>query len=279
MILAQRPAPIQVNYLGYPSTMGAPFIDYIIADPFIAPMDHQRFFDEKIVHLPDCYQPNDRRRTIGPVPTRRQAGLPEDALVLCCFNQPFKITPPVFEMWLDLLRAVPGAVLWLKDDNRWATAALKSRAQAGGIDAGRLIFARTLPLAAHLARLTLADLALDCVPCGSHTTASDALWAGVPHIACRGDTFAARVSASLLTAIGLPDLIVRSLAEYRALALRLAKNRDALLALRRRLAANRLTTALFDSGRFVRHLEAGYEAMWRRCAAGLAPAHIDVPPA
>jgi predicted O-linked N-acetylglucosamine transferase (SPINDLY family) len=278
-ILAHRPAPVSVQWLGYPGSLGTPWIDYAIADPIVAPAGSEAEFSETLVRLPDCYQPNDRRRTIGPVPTRRQAGLPEDALVLCCFNQPFKITPPVFEMWLDLLRAVPGAVLWLKDDNRWATAALKSRAQAGGIDAGRLIFARTLPLAAHLGRLTLADLALDCVPCGSHTTASDALWAGVPHIACRGDTFAARVSASLLTAIGLPNVIVRSPGEYRALALRLATDRDALSALRRRLAANRLTTALFDSGRFVRHLEAGYEAMWRRCAAGLAPDHIDVPPA
>jgi predicted O-linked N-acetylglucosamine transferase (SPINDLY family) len=170
-------------------------------------------------------------------------------------------------------------VLWLKDDNRWATTAFKEQARAAGIDPARLVFGRNLPLPAHLARLTLADLALDCAPYGSHTTASDVLWAGVPQIALHGDTFAARVSASLLTAIGLPELIVRSAAEYRDLALRLATDPQALARLKARLSANRLTTPLFDSRRFVRHLEAGYQAMWRRCVAGLPPDHIDVPAA
>lgn len=276
-ILAGRPAPVVAQWLGHPGTMGAPWIGYAIVDPIVAPPASEVEFSEKLVRLPYCYQPNDRQRTIAPAPTRAQVGLPEDAVVYCCFNQPFKINRAIFEIWLDLLRATPHAVLWLKDDNRWATAALKERGRAGGVDPARLIFGRTLPLADHLARLTLADLALDCAPCGSHTTASDALWAGVPQIACLGDTFAARVSASLLTAIGLPELIVRSLEDYRDLAVRLAHDHNALAQLRSRVAANRLTTPLFDSRQFVRHLEAGYEAMWRRCIAGLPPDHIDIP--
>ncbi len=277
-ILAPRPAPVIAQWLGFPGSMGAPWVDYAIVDPVVAPVGSEREFSEKLLRLPHCYQPNDRKREIGPVPTRAEAGLPDDAFVYCCFNQPFKITRELFAIWLDLLRATPHAVLWLKDDNRWATAALKANAEAAGIDPNRLVFGRTLPLSAHLARLKLADLALDCAPYGSHTTASDALWAGVPQIALLGSTFAARVSASLLTAIGLPDLIVRSPGEYRELAVRLATDRPALAAIRARLVANQLTTPLFDSRRFVRHLEAGYEAIWRRCLDGLPPDHIDLPP-
>jgi len=276
-ILAGRPAPVIAQWLGHPGTMGAPWIDYAIVDPIVAPPASEVEFSEKLVRLPHCYQPNDRQRTIAPAPTRAQVGLPEDAVVYCCFNQPFKINRATFETWLDLLRATPHAVLWLKDDNRWASAAFKERVRTEGIDPTRLAFGRSLPLSDHLARLTLADLALDCAPCGSHTTASDALWAGVPQIAYLGSTFAARVSASLVTAIGLPELIVRSPEEYRDLAVRLANDRGALAQLRSRVAANRLTTPLFDSPRFVRHLEAGYEAMWQRCIAGLPPDHIDVP--
>jgi len=275
-ILAHRPAPVRAQWLGYPGSMGAPWIDYAIVDRVVAPDAGEWTEALVMVRLPHCYQPNDRNRIIGAIPTREACGLPEAALVCCCFNQPFKITPAVFELWMDLLRAVPDAVLWLKDDNRWATAALKEHAGAAGIEPGRLVFAPTLPLSAHLARLSLADLALDCAPCGSHTTASDALWAGVPQIACLGNTFAARVSASLVTAVGLPDLVVRSLEEYRALILPLATDRARLAELRARLAVNRLTTPLFDSNRFVRHLEAGYEAMWRRCVGSLAPDHIDI---
>jgi protein O-GlcNAc transferase len=276
-VLSYRPAPIVAQWLGHPGTMGAAWVDYAIVDPIVAPPGSETEFTEKLVRLPHCYQSNDRKRAIGPVPTRAQAGLPDDAFVFCCFNQAYKINRAIFELWLDLLRAVPRAVLWLKDDNRWATAAFKERAQAGGIDPARLIFAQGQPLAAHLARLTLADLALDCAPYGSHTTASDALWAGVPQIAYCGGTFAARVSASLVTAIGLPELIVRSPEEYRALAIRLANDRDALVQIKSRLAANRLTTPLFDSRLFVRHLEAGYQAMWQRAVAGLPPDHIAIP--
>jgi predicted O-linked N-acetylglucosamine transferase (SPINDLY family) len=276
-ILGQRPAPITAHWLGHPGAIGASWIDYAIVDPVVAPPGSEGEFTESLVRLPHCYQPNDRQRAIGVAPTRSQAGLPDDAFVYCCFNQAFKVNRAVFALWMELLRATPRAVLWLKDDNRWATAALKEHARAAGIDPARLIFGPSLPLADHLARLTLADLALDCAPYGSHTTASDALWAGVPQIAYCGDTFAARVSASLVTAIGLPELIVRSPEEYRALAIRLANERDALAGMRSRLAANRLTTPLFDSRLFVRHLEAGYEAMWQRAVAGLPPDHIDVP--
>jgi predicted O-linked N-acetylglucosamine transferase (SPINDLY family) len=276
-IFARRPAPVIAHWLGHPGAIGAPWIDYAIVDSIVAPPGSEAEFSEKLVRLPHCYQPNDRRRTIGPVPTRAEAGLPEDAFVYCCFNQPFKINRPVFELWLDVLRATPGTVLWLKDDNSWATAAFREHARGAGIDPNRIIFGRALPQAAHLARLALADLALDCAPCGSHTTASDALWAGVPQIAYLGGTFASRVSASLVTAVGLPELIVRSAEEYRDLAVRLAADRGALAQVKARLAANRLTTPLFDSRQFVRHLEAGYEAIWRRCLAGLAPDHIDVP--
>jgi protein O-GlcNAc transferase len=275
-ILAHRPAPVMAQWLGYPGTMGAPWVDYAIVDPVVAPPGSEPEFSEKLLRLPHCYQPNDRKRTIGPAPTRAQVDLPPDAFVYCCFNQPFKITREIFALWLDLLRTNRHAVLWLKLDNRWAAAAMRDHAQAGGVDPSRLILGRTLPLPAHLARLSLADLALDCAPYGSHTTASDALWAGVPQIALLGETFAARVSTSLLAAIGLPEMIVRSQAEYRDLAVRLANDRAALAQIRTRLVANRLTTPLFDSRRFVRHLEGGYEAMWRRCIAGLAPDHIDV---
>lgn len=275
-VMAPRPAPVTAHWLGHPGTIGASWIDYAIVDPVVAPPGSEAEFTERLVRLPHCYQPNDRQRAIGAVPARAQAGLPEDAFVYCCFNQAFKINRAIFALWMDLLRATPHAVLWLKDDNRWATAALKEHARCAGIDPVRLVFGVSLPLADHLARLSLADLALDCAPYGSHTTASDALWAGVPQIAYWGDTFAARVSASLVTAIGLPELIVRSPEEYRAVAIHLANDRGALGRIRDRLAANRLTTPLFDSRLFARDLEAGYQAMWRRAVAGLPPDHIDL---
>ncbi len=275
-IFAHRPAPLVVQWLGHPGTMGAHWVDYAVVDPIVAPPGSEGEFSERLLRLPHCYQPNDRQRRIGTIPTRTEEGLPEDAFVYCCFNQPFKVNREVFGLWLDLLRAVPHAVLWLKDDNRWATAAQREHAQAGGIDPNRLLFGRGLPLAAHLGRLSLANLALDCAPYGSHTTASDALWAGVPQIAYCGTTFAARVSASLLAAIGLPELVVRSIQEYHDLALRLATDREELARVRGLLAANRLTTPLFDSRRFVRHLEAGYDSIWQRCVAGLTPDHTNV---
>ncbi len=276
-ILAHRPAPVQAQWLGYPGSMGAPWIDYMVADPVVAPPGSEAEFSEKLLRLPHSYQSNDSKREIGAKVARAEAGLPEDAFVFCNFNQAFKIGRRTFALWMELLRERPGAVLWLLDDNRWATEALGKQVVAHGIAAERVIFGKRLPLAQHLARLRLADLALDCPPCGSHTTASDALWAGTPHLAARGNSFAARVSSGLMTAIGLPELIADTAEGYRALALRLSRDRSLISAVRARLAVNRLSAPLFDSRRFTRHLEAGYEAIWRRCLEGLPPDHVEVP--
>ncbi|HKX09272.1 MAG TPA: tetratricopeptide repeat protein, partial [Stellaceae bacterium] len=244
-ILARRPAPIQVNYLGFPGTMGADYIDYILADPFIVGADQQAFFTEKLVFLPECYQPNDRLRPIAErTPSRRECGLPDRAFVFACLNSPYKITPDVFDVWMRLLRSVPGAVLWLLSDNAWQESNLSREAQARGISPDRLVFAPRLYLPNHLARHRLADLFLDTFPCNAHTTASDALWAGLPLLTCMGRSFAARVAGSLLHAVGLPELVTGSLGDYEALALELARSPERLAALRARLQANRATAPL-----------------------------------
>ncbi len=272
MIPARRPAPIQVNYLGYPSTMGAPFIDYIIADPFIAPMERQRYFDEKIVHLPDCYQPNDRHRRCSAVAlSRADCGLTEDAFVFCSFNDVYKITAPVFSVWMRLLSQVPRSVLWLLDANPLAQANLRKEAAARGIDPERLIFAPKLRMAEHLARYALADLFLDNLPVNAHTTASEALWSGLPVITCAGDVFVGRVAGSLLNACGLPELVTSSLQDYEALALRLATDRAALAAIRGRLGKNRFSAPLFDIERYTLNLEAAFAHMVRLYRSGLSP--------
>lgn len=271
-ILGYRPAPIQVNYLGYPGTMGAPFIDYIISDAVVSPMEHARFYSEKIVQLPDSYQPNDRQRAVAAAtPSRAECGLPEHGFVFCSFNNSYKITPRMFDVWMRLLAAVPGAVLWLLERNEQAAANLRREAAARGIGPERLVFAPRLPLAEHLARHRLADLFLDTLPCNAHTTASDALWAGLPVLTCLGDTFAARVAGSLVAAVGLPELIVGSLEEYEEVALSLARDAGRLAAVKDRLDRNRLTAPLFDSGRFTRNLEAAYRGMWERWRAGKPP--------
>jgi protein O-GlcNAc transferase len=271
-IMAHRPAPIQVNYLGYPSTMGADFIDYIIADPFIAPMDHQRFFDERIVQLPECYQPNDRlRKAAEPAPTRAQCGLPAGAFVFCSFNNAYKITEPVFSVWMRLLSRVPGSTLWLLGANPLATANLLSQAAARGVDPARLVFAPKLPTAEHLARYALADLFLDNLPVNAHTTASEALWCGLPVITCAGEIFVGRVAGSLLHACGLSELVTRSLQDYEALALKLATDRPALRVLRGRLERDRLTAPLFDIERYARNLEAAFAQMQRLHRGGRPP--------
>lgn len=276
-ILARRPAPATLQWMGFPGTMGAPWIDYAVVDGIVAPPGSEADFSEKLVRLPFTYQSNDRKRRIGDQVTRAQAGLPEDAFVFCNFNQSYKLNRRIFDLWMELLRQRPNAVLWLMQENEWATAALRQQAQSLGVVPDRIIFAPRLPLDQHLARIALADLALDCAPYGSHTTASDALWVGVPQLALRGGTFAARVSASLVTAIGLPELISDTLEDHRDLALRLSEDRALLTSYRARLAANRLTTPLFDSAGFTRYMEAGYEAIWRRCLDGLPPDHINVP--
>lgn len=271
-ILARRPAPIQVNYLGYPGSLGADFIDYAIVDPVAVPPDLQAHFSERLVHLPDSYQATDRKRPIAPrTPSRAECGLPERVFVLACFNSPYKLTPEVFDIWMRLLRTLPDAVLWLLDDNESATANLRREAEARGVAASRLVFAPYLPPAEHLARQRCADLFLDALPYNAHTTASDALWAGLPLVTCIGRSFPARVAASLLRAVGLPELVTATLEDYEALALRLAREPALLAGLRERLARNRTTAPLFDSDRFRRHIEQAYETMWACWQSGGPP--------
>jgi len=256
-ILAHRPAPVQVNFLGYPGTMGADFIDYVIADAICIPPGDEAHFSEKIIRLPDCYQPNDRRREIAAeTPSREAAGLPARGFVFCCFNNSFKITPATFGIWMRLLAQVPDSVLWLLDG--LGTENLRREAVKAGIGPNRLVFAPKAPLPEHLARHRLADLFLDTLPYNAHTTTSDALWAGLPVLTCLGKTFAGRVAASLLTAVGLPELITRSPKEYEAMALALAGDPARLADLKRKLADNRDTAPLFDTDRFARNLEDAY---------------------
>ncbi|MEA2950490.1 MAG: hypothetical protein QOJ96_10 [Alphaproteobacteria bacterium] len=275
-MLGFRPAPIQVNFLGYPGTMGANFIDYIVADRIVAPFERQPFYTEKIVHLPDCYQPNTRRVIAEHTPTRREAGLPDGGFVFCCFNNNFKITPPVFDIWMRLLKNVPGSVLWLLQDNVGAERNLRREAEERGIDPARLIFAERLPLDQHLSRHRLADLFLDTLPYNAHTTASDALWAGLPVLTCTGKSFADRVAASILHAAGMPELVTHSLEEYEALALKLATDPALLQSIRHKLAQNRLSYPLFDSDRFRRHIEAAYTSMWDIHQRGESPRSFAV---
>lgn len=276
-ILAARPAPLQVSYLGFPGTTGAPFIDYLLADAIVVPPAEERFYSERIVRLPHCYQVNDATRQLAPrTPSRAQAGLRDDDFVFCCFNHAYKITPEIFDIWMRLLRNIPHARLWLLEDETAASANLRAAARSRGVDSVRLIFAPRLPHDEHLARHRVADLFLDTLPCNAHTTASDALWAGVPVLSCTGTTFAGRVAASLLSAIGLPELAVASLGEYEALALALANDRGRLAAVRERLARNRLEKPLFDSDRFRRGLEAAYETMWEMHLRGEARRSFSV---
>ncbi len=278
-IAAFRPAPIQVNFVGYPGTMGADFIDYVIADPITLPMDQQAFYDEQIVHLPDCYQPNDSRRRIADkTPSRAECGLPERGFVFCCFNNSYKITPKFFAIWMRLLAGVPGSVLWLFGANELVRGNLQNEAKRAGIDPARLVFAPRTGVAEHLARQRLADLFLDTLPYNAHTTTSDALWVGLPVVTVIGETFAGRVAASLLHAVGLPELVTHSLPDYEALALRLACDPARLADIRRKLHANRLTHPLFDCARYTRHLEAAFARMWEIFAAGGAPESFALAP-
>ena len=272
-----KPAPVVVNYLGFPGTMGAACFDYIIGDPVVTPLEHAEFYSEKIVQLPHSYQVNDRQREIASyTPTREAQGLPTEGFVFACFNNNYKITPPVFAVWMRLLARVDGSVLWLLADNDDAVANLRREAEARGIDRNRLVFAPRAPLADHLARHRLADLFLDTLPCNAHTTASDALWAGLPVLTCLGTTFAGRVAASLLTAVGLPELVTHSLEAYETLALQLATHPAQLRDLRHKLAAQRDTSALFDTPQFVANLEKAYLQMYERYRQGLPPAAMAI---
>ena len=273
-VLAARPAPVQMQWLGFPGTLGAPWIDYIVADPMLIRPQDEAHFSERIIRLPHTYQANDDKRIAGPTQSRSTYGLPEEAIVLCSFNGAFKLTPEVFDCWLRLLQAVDRSVLWLLQPEDIAARALVAKAASRGIDPARVIFAPMVKPAEHLARLGCADLALDCFPYGSHTTASDTLWAGVPLVALAGDTFASRVSASILTAAGLPELVTSSLADYYNLALRLAGDPGALAGLKARAQGLRASGPLFDTRLFTRDLERALAAAWERHCAGLAPAHI-----
>jgi predicted O-linked N-acetylglucosamine transferase (SPINDLY family) len=276
-IFARRMAPVQVGYLGFPGTMGADYIDYLIADPVLVPPAHRPHYSEHIVYLPDSYQANDAKRPrVTPRFTRTELGLPEGGFVFCSFNNLFKITPEIFHTWMALLREVRDSVLWLLEGDRAACENLKRAAEERGISARRLVFAPRMGGTDHLDRHLLADLCLDTIHCNGHTTTSDALWAGVPVVACLGDTFASRVSASLLTAVGLPELITPDLAAYTTVARDLARAPSRLTALRGRLAVNRVTFPLFNTARFARHLEAAYTEMWRRAQKGLPPDVIHV---
>ena len=275
-IFAQRPAPVHVNYLGFPATMGADYIDYIIADRLVIPAEHQVHYSEKIAWLPGCFQANDAKRSMSEQPrTRSEAGLPESGFVFCAFGNSYKITPAMFDLWMRLLRQVDGSILWLLGSGAVA-ANLRREAGASGVAADRLIFAPRLGYADYLRRYQLADLFLDTTPFNAGATASDALWAGLPLITCAGEAFAGRMAASLLRAVGLPQLVAASLQDYERLALALAHDRAAIAALKAKLAQERATCALFDSSRFRRNLESAYETMWQCHQAGKPPASFAV---
>jgi predicted O-linked N-acetylglucosamine transferase (SPINDLY family) len=279
-IFALRAAPVQVNYLGFAGTLGADYMDYLIADATVIPPEHRQYYDEKIIYLPHCFQVNNTTREVSDRPLRRaELGLPDGGFVFCCFNHNYKITPDVFDIWMRLLRATDGSVLWLSGGNAAAARNLRREAEKRGVSRERLVFApRVEKLADHLARYRQADLFLDTFYYNAHTTASDALWAGLPVLTCLGETFAGRVAASLLHAIGLPELITPTHDEYEALALELASQPARLESLRRRLAANKTTQPLFDIAVFTRHIERAYQMMHERHRAGKLPEHIVVNP-
>lgn len=278
-IFSYKPCPIQVNYLGFPGTLGADYIDYIIADPQVIPPDHAAFYDEKVVYLPDTYQVNDSKRSIAErAPTRAEAGLPETGFVFCCFNNNYKMTPDIYEIWMRLLIKVAGSVLWLLEDNVAASRNLRREAEQRGLAPERVVFAPRIKVDEHLSRHRLADLFLDTLPYNAHTTASDALWAGLPVLTCMGGTFPGRVAASLLNAVGLPELITHSLENYESLALELATTPAVMLDIRAKLARNRMTHPLFNTDRFRRHIESAYVTMWDRYQHGELPASFAVRP-
>ena len=278
-IPARRPAPVQVNYLGYAGTMAVPFMDYIVADRVVIPEAQRVHYTEQIVYLPHTYMPTDSDRPApASTPTRAEAGLPDRGFVFTCQNAAHKFGPEMFDVWMRLLRGVEGSVLWLRATNDAAVSRLRSEARARGVAPERLLFAPHAPRwEDHLARLRLAQLFLDTLPYNAHATACDALWEGVPVLTCLGNSWPGRVGASLLYAIGLPELVTHSLAEYEALALQLARDKDRLAAVGAKLRRNRDCEPLFDTARFTRDLETAYATMWERAQAGLPPASFAVP--
>jgi predicted O-linked N-acetylglucosamine transferase (SPINDLY family) len=278
-IFALRAAPIQINYLGYPGTMAGQHHDYIIADEVTIPPENQAFFSEKIIYLPDSYQVNDDQKEISSrIFSKEELGLPQDKFVFCCFNNNFKITPEIFTSWMTILKNVPDSVLWLFEDNDFIKTNLTKEAETRGISSDRLIFAKRMGQHEHLARHRLADLFLDTLPYNAHTTASDALWSGLPVITMMGNSFPGRVAASLLQAIGLPELITYSIAEYESLAIQLARDPEKLKKLKDRLDNNRLKMPLFNTDLFCRNLESAYNKAYDRHQNGLTPDHIFCKP-
>lgn len=270
-------APVQISYLGYPGALGTDFIDYIVSDPVVIPEDKRQYYSEQIIYLPHTYFPTNNTRVISnTLITREDMGLPNEGFVFCCFNASYKISRKEFDIWMRLLGKVEDSVLWLLKSNKWAEQNLKREAEARGISAERLIFAEKAPHDEHLARQKLADLFLDTFNVNAHTTTSDALWAGLPVLTKLGEGFAARVAASLLTAIGLPELITESEEAYEALALALATDPNELAKIKSKLEANRLTQPLFDSETYTRHLETGYHMAYDRYFTGLTPDTIIV---
>jgi len=276
-VFAQRAAPIQVNYLGFPGTLGATYMDYIIADEHVIPENNKVFYNEKVVYLPNSYQANDQKKKISSrVFSRAECGLPKMGFVFCCFNNSYKITPDIFDCWVRILKRVEGSVLWLLESNVTAAQNLRMEAKGRGINPERLVFAKHFPLPDHLARLALADLCLDTLPYNAHTTASDALWVGLPLLTQIGETFAGRVGSSLLNAIDMPELVTTTEQAYEALAIELASNSAKLRDLKRKLFNRRFSTALFDTRLFTRHIEKAFSAMSDRFQKGLSPDHIWV---
>lgn len=280
-IFAYRAAPVQINYLGYPGTMPCNYIDYLIADHTIIPSDSRMYYSEKIIYMPDCYQPNDTNRELSEVEyTREDQGLPRNAFVFACFCSVYKINPVMMDMWANILKEVPNSVLWLMQADNKATEPAKvnmlKEAKARGITEGRLIFAERLPLKDHLKRAALADLFLDTIPCNAHTTAADSLWAGLPVLAITGESFAARVSASIVNAAWLPELVARTKEEYVAIAIELGRNPAKLRVFRSRLERNKLICPLFNTKLYARYLEVGYIRAYERYQAGLSPDHIYI---
>ena len=277
-ILQSHPVPVTVNYLGFPGTSALPFMDYIVGDATVIPHGHERFYSEQVVRLPDCYLPCDRRgRNALAVPTRGALGLPEDATVFCAFSNTYKITPPVFGVWMRLLRATPGSVLWLVKDSDDAAERLRAHAREHGVDGARLVMAARAPFDQYLARYRQADLFLDTHPYNALATTVDALWAGLPVLTLMGDTYVGRGAASILRAAGLGEGVTSSLAEYESRAMELAADPHERAALRKRLAAQRESAALFDTPRYVRHLEDAYLRMAERARSGLEARGFDVP--
>ena len=276
-IFALRPAPVHVNYLGFPATMGVSYMDYVIADRFVVPAEHEGAYSEKIAALPGSFQANDSKRRMADEPrSRTEAGLPASGFVFCAFSNSYKITPAMFDVWMRLLRAVDGSLLWLLGGSAAVEANLQREAHARGVSPERLTFAPRVGYAEYLRRYQLADLFLDTAPFNAGATASDALWAGLPLVTCAGEAFAGRMAGSLLHAVGLPQLVTYSLADYERVALALAHDRAAIAGLKETLAQNRASCGLFDAARFRRHLETAYQTMWDRHQAGAPPASFAV---